>query len=382
MSEYKHIFTDAGVVLVLIIALILYSTVYSLAYKNQVLQNIPIAVVDHSQSASSRRLINQFDAAPNVFVSFNPASMDEAKKLFYDRKVYGIVYIPADYERTLLRSERTVVGTYVDASYFLMYRQVFSAVVASLGTEGKTVEFTKLVAAGASIAQAKATTMPIIYQAKNLFNPYLGYGSFVMPAIIIVIIQQTLLIGIGMVGGTWREFGVYKRLITPGERRLSTLPIVLGKAVAYLSIYAVTVFYVLGFHYRIFHYPMNGAFSTIIAFMIPYLLASIFMSIAVSTLFRYRENSLLFLLWTSIPMLLISGASIPKEAIPTWLYTFGKVFPSSSGVDGFLRIQTMGATLGEVYAQYKMLWILAAIYLVLACIGVRMVLNKADVRGE
>lgn len=98
----------------------------------------------------------------------------------------------------------------------------------------------------------------MIYQSHNLFNPYLGYGSFVMPAIIMVIIQQTMLIGIGMIGGTWSEFGLYKKLIPPGRRRMSTLPVVAGKAFVYASIYAVTLFYILGLHYKLFHFPTNG----------------------------------------------------------------------------------------------------------------------------
>ncbi len=69
-------------------------------------------------------------------------------------------------------------------------------------------------------------------------------------------------------------------------------------------------------------------------FLLPYLLSCIFLGIALSTLFRYRENSLLLLMITSIPFLMLSGASIPKECMPEWLYAIGKVVPSSSGVDG------------------------------------------------
>lgn len=210
------------------------------------------------------------------------------------------------------------------------------------------VEFQRLIAKGADIPQAKATTQPVIYQSHNLFNPYLGYGTFVMPAIIMVIIQQTLLIGIGMIGGTWREFGLYRKLCPPDRKRMSTLPIVLGKATVYGLIYGVTTFYILGLHYRLFHYPMNGATSTVVVFMLAYLAACIFLGIAISTLFRYRENSLLLLLWTSIPLLMLSGVSYPREGIPDWLFNFGQLFPSSHGVDGFIRIQSMGASLSEV----------------------------------
>lgn len=379
-TEYGHIFRDSGVILIMIFAIFIYATVYSLAYKNEVLRDIPVGVVDQSMTPASRQLIRTFDAAPNVKVEYTPESMEDAESLFYDRKIYGVVYIPDNYERNLLSGVPAIVGVYVDASYFLMYRQVFSDVVSGLTGTAAEVAFVRLVAQGINEPQAEAVVDPVEFELKNLYNPYLGYGTFLMPAIIIVIIQQTLLIGIGMIGGTWREFGVYRRLIVPGEKRLSTLPIVLGKATAYMSIYAVTLLYIFTLHYRMFHYPMNGALTDVISFLVPYVLACIFLGIAVSTLFRYRENSILFLLWTSIPLLLLSGASVPKQAIPGWLYTFGRIFPSSAGVEGFLRIQTAGATLSEVRPEVTTLWILCFAYLILACIGIRIVLNRSDVR--
>lgn len=278
-NEYGSIFTDAGVILVLVLALLIYSTLYSLAYGTQVLRNVPIGVIDMSNTSTSRQLINTFNAGPNVYVAYEPGDMDEAKHLFYDREIYGVVYIPSDYEEKLLGGQQAVVSLYVDASYFLMYRQAFQELVSGIGTTGAMVEFQRLIAKGANIPQATATTQPVIYQSHNLFNPYLGYGSFVMPAIIMVIIQQTMLIGIGMIGGTWSEFGLYKKLIPPGRRRMSTLPVVAGKAFVYASIYAVTLFYILGLHYKLFHFPTNGHTADIIAFLIPYLLSCIFLGI-------------------------------------------------------------------------------------------------------
>ena len=375
-NEYRTIFSDGGVMLILIFALFIYATAYSLAYAPQVLRNVPIGVIDLSQTSTSRALTETFNAGPNTYVAYQPADMVEAKKLFFDREIYGIVYIPSDYEEKLLGGQQAVVAIYCDASYFLMYRQVFQEVVTTIGNTGAMVEFQRLIAKGANIPQAQATTQPVIYQARNIFNPYLGYGTFVMPAIIMVIIQQTMLIGIGMIGGTWREHGLYHKLCPAGRRHMSTLPIVLGRGLVYASLYAVTCFYILGLHYRLFHYPMNGATGTILLFMAVYMAACIGLSIAVSTLFRYRENSLLFLLWTSIPLLMLSGVSYPREGIPDWLFQFGQLFPSSHGVNAFIRIQTMGASLSEAFAEIKALVILAVIYGGLACIGTHLVIRR------
>ena len=346
-NEFRTIFKDGGVMLILIFALIIYATAYSLAYGSQVLRNVPIGVVDECRTPTSRSLIDTFNAGPNTYVAYNPTSMEEAN-----------------------------VAIYADASYFLMYRQVFQEVVTSIGKTGAMVEFQRLIAKGANIPQAQATTQPVIYQSHNLFNPYLGYGTFVMPAIIMVIIQQTMLIGIGMIGGTWREFGLYRKLCPAGRRRMSTLPIVLGRGLVYALIYAVTCTYILGLHYRLFHFPMNGATGVVMLFMAAYLAACIAMGIAVSTLFRYRENSLLLLLWTSIPVLMLSGVSYPRQGIPDWLFNLGQLFPSSHGVNGFIRIQTMGASIPEVFAEIKWLIILTVVYGGLACIGIHQVIGR------
>ena len=375
-NEFRTIFTDAGVLLILVLAMLIYATVYSMAYGSQVLRNVPIGVIDESRTPASRTLTETFNAGPNTYVAYAPTDMEEARELFFRRKIYGVVYIPSDYERRLLAGSQAVVAIYADASYFLMYRQVFQEIVASIGATGAMVEFRRLIAAGADIPQAQATTQPVIYQSHNLFNPYLGYGSFVMPAVLIVIVQQTLLIGIGMIGGTWREQRLYHRLCPAGRRRMSTLPIVLGKALTYGIVYAVTSSYIFGLHYRLFHYPMNGTTGAVVLFMALYLSACIAMGIAVSTLFRYRENSLLLLLWTSIPVLMLSGVSYPREGIPDWLYTLGQIFPSSHGVNGFIRIQSMGASLAEVLPELKMLCILTLVYGGLACIGIHLVIDR------
>ena len=375
-NEYRTIFSDSGVMLVMIFALLIYSTVYSLAYRPQVLRDVPIGVVDECKTAASRDIVSLFDAGPNTYVACQPSDMEQARRMLFDREIYGIVHIPENYERQLAGGLQAVVSLYADASNFLVYRQVFQEIVTGINLTGARVEFGRLLAKGAIEPAARATTQPVVYQTHNLFNPYLGYGTFVMPAIILVIIQQTLLIGIGMIGGTWREYGLYSKLIPEGRTRMATLPAVLAKAAVYASIYAVTSLYVLSLHYRLFHYPMNGSPWTVAAMMIPYLAACIFMGIAVSTLFRYRENSLLLLLWTSIPILMLSGASLPAQAIPDWLYAIGRIFPSSSGVNAFVRIQTMGASFDEVLPEIRTLWSLAVIYAGLACIGIHLITNR------
>ena len=193
-NEFRAIFGDAGVMLILIFAPLIYSTIYSLTYGTQVLRNIPIGVIDEDKTPSSRALIYVLDAGANAVVAYEPTDMEDAKRLFFDRQIYGIAYIPKGYQRQLLASEATTVALYLDASYMLMYRQVFQDIVTGINTAGAMVEFRRLLSSGVQAHTAKAIIEPIKYTSHTLFNPYLGYGSFVMPPVIILILQQTLLI--------------------------------------------------------------------------------------------------------------------------------------------------------------------------------------------
>lgn len=376
-NELAFILKDPGVLLVLVGAIFIYSILYSLAYKNEVLRDVPVAVIDHSNTPSSQTLIRAIDASSNMKIAYKPTSLEEAKDLFMSREVNGVIVIPRDYEKKIMRMEKAAVSVYADASYFLMYRQVFSDAISAIDKVSTEIEWNRFVSSGKSTESAKVISNPVQIKSTNLFNPYGGYGSFVMPAVLILILQQTLLIGIGMIGGTWREQNLYKQLIPQGESRLSILPVVFGKAVTYLLICVITVSYILGVHYKIFGFPANGSIGDILQLLLPYLLSVIFLGIMLSTLFRYRENSILFLLFTSIPFLLLTGISLPQQAMPQWLFWAAKVVPSSNGVDAFVRVQSMGATLVEVITPYRVLWALTIIYFIGAYIGIRYRIRKA-----
>ena len=126
------------------------------------------------------------------------------------------------------------------------------------------------------------------------------------------------------------------------------------------------LFWILGFmltvHYSLFDFPMRGVWWRCVAVLLPYLLAVILLAQAVGALFRCRESSIVWLLWLSIPFLLVSGGSLPPEAFPKWLYIVGKAVPSSSAVDAWIAVQSRGATLADVAPELTLLWCLVVFY--------------------
>ncbi len=344
-DEWRAVWHDEGVALIMVFALFIYGIAYSLGYGGEVLDEVPIAIVGGEQGAESRELVRMLDASPKLRVAHEVADMTEAEQLLRERKVWGVVALSPEFEGDILAERQSKVAILGDASYFLAYREVAEGSVATIQQmNGKIIE------------KRQGTYIPpVIYEQRNLFNPRLGYGVFVMPAIILLIVQQTALIGVGMVAATRRERG----LCYATE---SALAVTIGRTVAYLAIYALTLGFMLTVHYSLFDYPMRGAWWRCVAVVLPYLLSVIFLAQMVSAIFRRRESSIVWLLWLSIPFLLVSGVSLPPQAFPEWLYWIGRVVPSSSAVEAWVAVQSMGATLSAVAPKLTLLWLLVVVY--------------------
>lgn len=365
-AELREIVSDDGVRLIMLFAIFIYATLYGLAYGSEVLRNVPIAVIDMSQTPSSRRLTHALGEGASVQVAFVAQDIEEAKRLLYERKIYGAVYIPADYEQRLAGGGQADVAIYCDASYFLIYREVFEQIVATLTTTGATTEFRRLVAQGVGEPQASAVTEPVIYESHTLFNPYLGYGTFVMPAIIIIIIQQTLLMSIGIIGATNPPKKEISVLASTSDSRSSIFALMVGKIVTYSMVSGMVTTLALTLPYYFFEYPMLGSVWSVVAVIVPYILACTMLGIALSTLFCHREEPIMWLLWSSIPILMLSGVSYPTSAMPAPLAALGTLFPSSHAVQAFLRVRDMGASVTDILLPLAALWIQVALYGVLA----------------
>lgn len=374
-DEIRAIFCDAGAMLILVFAMLIYTVIYSVAYGKEVVTDVAIGVVDEDNTQSSQRLIDGIRSGPNTMVAYEPVSMADAEELFYDGDIYGVVYIPSGYEQRLLSGRQANVGVVLDGSHLLLYRQVLEQAAADILTQGAGVEVSRLMASGVDASFIKGIVEPVIYDSHTLYNPTLGYGSFVMPTIVIVIIQQTALIGIALVAVRRRSRG---EVHAPGTISSAAVK-VMAKILVYTILYSVNLTIILGVVWPIFGFPYTGRTQDVVLLMLIYCIAVISLSLTISHLFRRREAPIIILLWCSVPVLLLAGLSYPKEAFPSWLYALGELLPSSSAVRAFVDIGTMGASLADVSAELRMLLCLAVGYLLTAIIAEKMdIVNKKN----
>lgn len=364
-QELKAVVKDQGVLIFFILVPLGYPLLYTFIYTNETVREVPAAVVDNNRSSLSREYLRLVDAGPDLHIVSYCSDMEEAKTLLKNGKIYGIIYIPENFSRDITQGTQTRVTIYCDMSGMLYYKAMLTASTNASLTMNKQIKIER--SGNTTDRQDEVSTTPIEYEDISIFNPQNGFASFLIPAVLMLIIQQTLLLGVGLSAGTARENNRFRDLIPMSRHYHGTLRIVLGKSLTYLMIYAVMSAYMLCLVPKLFSLVQIAQTSTLPAFILPYLLACIFFSMTCSIFIHHREACMMIYVFTSVPLLFISGISWPGTAIPRFWEIISWIFPSTFGINGYVRINNMGATLADVATEYHALWIQTAVYFLTTC---------------
>jgi ABC-2 type transport system permease protein len=356
-AEWRRVLGMRSAFTLLFLAPLIYGIYYPQPYLNQILRKLPIAVVDNDLSDLSRQIVETLDASGALRVAVRARTLVEAHAAIDRGAAFAAVEIPPSAERDMLKGVTVHIPIYADATYLFMFRSTASGVATAIGTLTS-----ELVSRGArsdgSLVKAKlASSSPADVLLQPIFNPVGGYASYVVPAAFILILQQTLLIGAAMLTGT---------ALGKGGGAFAG---VLGRGIAHITIYLPAVALYLIVLPRIYGFSTLGHLPQILALAAVFLLATSFLGQAVGAWFTRPENATILLLATSLPQFFTAGFAWPREAIPDVALALGKLFPADSAIDGLVRINQLGAGIGEVAHDWLWLWCLAAIYFVLAVIS-------------
>lgn len=358
-EELHNSIFDEGVIVFFLIVPLLYPLLYAYLYGNETVREVATVVVDNANSATSRDFLRKVDATADVSIVGHCADMKEAVNMIHKRKAYCLIYIPAEFDYALMEGKQAVVELYSDMGSMLYYKAVLSSCTEVSLAMNQDIKAQRLV--GATGKQASTFCYPIKYEYVPMFNTQSGFATFLIPAVLVLLIQQTMVLGIGMMAGEERE-KKRRGILEPHVLGKKPMEMLVGKSAAYLAIYLVVAAYVFCVVPRLFHLIQIGQWQDMVAFLFPYLLACLFFSLTLTGIAHNREVFIIMFVFVSVPLLFISGISWPSCSIPHFWKVVSWLFPSTFGINGFVKINNMGALLRDVRPELIGLWIQTAFY--------------------
>ena len=202
-AEWKLFYTDPAAILLLVVAGVLYAFYYPTPYINQTVSKVPVAVVDLDHTAMSRDLIRMASAAQQIEVKSIYSEMNEAEAAMAREEIYGFMVIPENMEKNIRAKEQVTMNIFTHGAYVMLHGAIGTAFSTCALTVGATNKV-KQIALGKKVPSAKAIAMrdPIPLSIQTMFNSSGSYSNYVVPSVLVVILQQSLIIGICVLGGS------------------------------------------------------------------------------------------------------------------------------------------------------------------------------------
>lgn len=373
-TEFKTIAGSFAIVLVLMGGIFMYGLLYNYMYAPDLVRNVPVVVVDNSKTALSREYIRLLNATPQVDVIATGEDNVQAKELMKMDEAAGILYLPYDFSDRVSRGDESVFIMYETTSAFLYYLAMQEASASSMLALNDRFRPEMLVFLPSEDAAQLASAQPIKVVGTALYNYTEGYGTYLIPAVLIVIMFQTLLMVIGMVSGDERQF---RSLRNYPPSLGQAMRLVTGKTFVYMLLYAVFSLFLLGLIPLIFDLPDIGNTWNIIMLLIPFLMATSFFGLTASLFFTDSDAPLLMIAFFSVGLIFLSGVSYPLELMPWYWKLSHYLIPAAPATLAYVKLNSMGASMAGIHTEYITLWIQCAVYFLSACLVYRYNIRKS-----
>lgn len=363
-QEIVEIFRDKGVLIFLFLLPLAYPLVYSLIYNPELVRDVSIVVVDNDRSAKSRELVRKFDATQEAKVKGYASNMEEAKRAMYGHECYGILYIPEEFERKIARMEQSPAIVYSDVSLMLRYKALLVASTNVSEQMGIDIRNEQSNMRGGENSFGGGDLLPS--SSIVMGNIEGGFDSFVMPGVLVLILHQCIILAVGMRGGAINEARRRGRLARVSVKRL--IEGIIGRSLSYLMMVIVSSIYLLYFVPLMFSFPMSGNLIGELLYLLPMSISCIFIGISMQGVVKERESVFLIWVMTSMLFIFLSGLTWPRYAMPELWQIVGSLVPATWGIDGFVLMNSNGSTISQVSDMYVNLWLLSALYFVIAIV--------------
>lgn len=360
LRECHRISSDAMLFTMLVLAPMVYLTVYGLAYINKKEINVPMLVIDQDKSAFSRQLIRYLDAHQTIAVVGTEDNREAALKQVNSGEVSAVLLIPDHFAGDVQAGSASWLRMYVNTTRFLPSNDLSRAVSEVVSTLSGGIKLRFFQTRGYSFEQAFELSQPLRADVRNLFNPADTYGEFLLPGLIILIIHQIILMCFMIaIVGEKEDKSIAKLLNAAHGRPFLALK---SKGGIYLVLFCAYVPLIYGLNFRMLNLHIQGNIWLVWGLVLLAISAVLALGAALSVFFKTRLGVFQILAFTSYPIFFISGYSWPFNSLPLALQWLGNLLPVKPFLAAYSRSAMMGAGLSDIQQEIAHLLILTVVY--------------------
>lgn len=375
LAEYKAIFTNKLVVMVVIIGSLVYGLLYPMPYQNDIVTKQRLVIIDEDSSALSKQLIFLISATPEIALLESVPSLESAQALIESFQADGALLIPEGFEANAKKGVGTILSYMGNASYFLVYGAIAEGVHNAIEELSQRLRKQR--------NPDLLSTELVHLESIPLYNPSLGYINYALAAVLVFILHQTAIAGAGILSAY--QNAIRKRAIQSRDlaalghcsNTASALSIVSARILAFSSIYVALFALYFGVFFPLFGVSHIANASDFWCFSLMFIACCVASGVLLGSMLEDESLPTQVIFISSMPLVFILGFIWPSELLPRFLQGLGYMIPAFHGVRGLISLNQMGASFADVREHFTMLLVLFGFCFVASVVILHIRIKKA-----
>ena len=320
-----------------------YCILYGLLYSPNIVTEVPVAVIDNSQTPASREYLRNLDATQQIHITHHCQNLLQAKSLMQQDVAKGVIILPHDFAIKIAQGTESPFAVTQTTTSFLYYLTIQTGVASTMQELNNSLRTSTVETLPLSQQLILSQTPTINYDDVAIYNHNGGYGSYLLPIALIVIIFQTMFMSGGILAGS--------RTASP----VKYIPIL---ACGYILL----SLFIVGLVPLVFNLPALAHKWEVMLFIWLLVITTAAFTGAVSPLFKDPEEVMLYVPFFSVGLIFLSGSSFPINQMPHIWQIVHYLFPTSPGIIGYIKLNCMGGSLQHVVPQTIVLLVQLFVY--------------------
>ncbi|HEX3019140.1 MAG TPA: ABC transporter permease [Chitinispirillaceae bacterium] len=380
LRELHIIATNPCLVMILFAGPAVYPFLYNSIYMKKFQRDVPVTVVDLDKSEFSRKLTADIEAHELLRVVSVEQNTEIAYRQLQTFNTMAIVIIPEGYQSKLKKNRQTNIHASINNTRFMIASDINRALGDIISNTSRGVIQDAFQKSGFNRKQARILSEPIHLTINNCFNTTESYGDSMISALFIIILHQTLLIGLALSMAAEREDRKLPELLS--LTKSSAFNTVAAKGIFYVILYSSYALLFFTLHTRLYHVPLNGPYSGLILLCFLLFCSVIPMSLFLASFFKTRLMTLIVFMVSSYPIFFLSGYSWPFEGLPRYLQVISSFLPTTHFFKAYAVCTSMGCNTKEVFPEAFQIALLGLLYFVLFQLRLLVISKSGTTQNE
>jgi ABC-2 type transport system permease protein len=333
-------------------------------------------VCDLDRSAKSRAFIRTLDATETIRVIAIQGDPAQGKASVESGEAEGEIVIPDGFERDLLHDSRPAIRAYINSTRFMQVSDIGKGITDAIAFTGHDLLVQTFESRGLSRENAFRYAEPIILQARSLGNTSNSYGDFIIPAILLLILQQTLFSASAVAAAGTRR----KARSAPTGMPISIW--LFGKGIPYFVIYCLYAVFFFTLHYRIWRIPFTGNVDVLAVISAVHFAAIIASGFFLGSFCRSHLTALILGIMSTYPIFLLSGIPWPVSSMPEVFQIVSLLLPSTYFIPATFAASRLGGGWADTGHFVASLTTALAIIVPILCVKMKLQISAGRKKSQ